>query len=239
VHVLDNPVWHALTGPQRTLGRTTELTGRFDPDVAPFGALVSGSVTDSVWEDLAQLVGPNGTVSLTGDPPDPPSGWTVIARFAGVQMVGDDVRIPGMDVGSSPPGSAESVLPVPMPLGPVDAPEMLALVEVTQPGPFERRTVEFGGYLGIRIGGRLVAMAGERLRPPGYAEISAVATDPNYQRRGLARHLVLAVADGIVRRGDIPFLHASTTNIGAIRLYESLGFTIRRPVVFLLLEAPG
>jgi ribosomal protein S18 acetylase RimI-like enzyme len=239
VHVLDNPVWHALTGPQRALGRTTELTGRFDSDVAPFGALLSGAVTDSVWEDLAQLVGPNGTVSLTGDPPDPPPGWTVIARFVGVQMVGDDVRIPGMDVGSSPPGSAESVLPVPMPLGPVDAPEMLALVEVTQPGPFERRTVEFGGYLGIRIGGRLVAMAGERLRPPGYAEISAVATDPNYQRRGLARHLVLTVAEGIVRRGDIPFLHASTTNTGAIRLYESLGFTIRRPVVFLLLEAPG
>lgn len=239
MHVLDNPVWHALTGPQRALGRTTELTGRFDSDVAPFGALLSGAVTDSVWEDLAQLVGPNGTVSLTGDPPDPPPGWTVIARFVGVQMVGDDVRIPGLDVGSSPPGSSESALPAPVLLGSDDSSEMLALVEVTQPGPFERRTVEFGGYLGIRIGGRLVAMAGERLRPPGYAEISAVATDPNYQRRGLARHLVLAVADGIVRRGDIPFLHASNTNIGAIRLYESLGFTIRRPVVFLLLEAPG
>jgi hypothetical protein len=239
VHVLDNPVWHALTGPQRALGRTTELTGRFEPDVAPFGALASGSVTDSVWEDLAQLVGPNGTVSLTGDPPDPPPEWTVTARFAGVQMVGDDVRIPGMDVGSSPPGSAESALPVPVLLGSDDSSEMLSLVEVTRPGPFERRTVAFGGYLGICMDGQLVAMAGERLRPPGYAEISAVATDPDYQRRGLARHLVLAVADGIVRRGDIPFLHASISNVGAIRLYESLGFTVRRPVVFVLLEAPG
>jgi ribosomal protein S18 acetylase RimI-like enzyme len=239
VHVLDNPVWHALTGPQRALGRTTELAGRFDPDVAPFGALASGSVTDSVWEDLAQLVGPKGTVSLTGDLPDPPPGWTVIARFDGMQMVGDGARRLGMDVGSSPPGSAESGLPVPVLLGSDDSSEMLALVEVTRPGPFERRTVEFGGYLGIRIDGQLVAMAGERLRPPGYAEISAVATDPNYQRRGLAGHLVLAVAEGILRRGDIPFLHASTTNMGAIRLYESLGFTIRRPVAFLLLEAPG
>ena len=239
MHVLDNPVWHALTGPQRALGRTTELAGRFDPDVAPFGALASGSVTDSVWEDLAQLVGPKGTVSLTGDLPDLPPGWTVIARFDGMQMVGDGARRLGMDVGSSPPGSAESGLPVPVLLGSDDVSEMLALVEVTRPGPFERRTVEFGGYLGIRIDGQLVAMAGERLRPPGYAEISAVATDPNYQRRGLAGHLVLAVAEGILRRGDIPFLHASTTNMGAIRLYESLGFTIRRPVVFLLLEAPG
>ena len=239
MHVLDNPVWHALTGPQRALGRTTELAGRFDPDVAPFGALASGSVTDSVWEDLAQLVGPKGTVSLTGDLPDLPPGWTVIARFDGMQMVGDGARRLGMDVGSSPPGSAESGLPVPVLLGSDDSSEMLALVEVTRPGPFERRTVEFGGYLGIRIDGQLVAMAGERLRPPGYAEISAVATDPNYQRRGLAGHLVLAVAEGILRRGDIPFLHASTTNMGAIRLYESLGFTIRRPVVFLLLEAPG
>jgi ribosomal protein S18 acetylase RimI-like enzyme len=239
MHVLDNPVWHALTGPQRALGRTTELAGRFDPDVAPFGALASGSVTDSVWEDLAQLVGPKGTVSLTGDLPDLPPGWTVIARFDGMQMVGDGARRLGMDVGSSPPGSAESGLPVPVLLGSDDSSEMLALVEVTRPGPFERRTVELGGYLGIRIDGQLVAMAGERLRPPGYAEISAVATDPNYQRRGLAGHLVLAVAEGILRRGDIPFLHASTTNMGAIRLYESLGFTIRRPVAFLLLEAPG
>jgi ribosomal protein S18 acetylase RimI-like enzyme len=239
VHVLDNPVWHALTGPQRALGRTSELAGRFDPDVAPFGALASGSVSDSVWEDLAQLVGPKGTVSLTGDLLDPPPGWTVIARFDGIQMVGDGARSLGMDVGSSPPGSAESGLPVPVLLGSDDSSEMLALVEVTRPGPFERRTVELGGYLGIRIDGQLVAMAGERLRPPGYAEISAVATDPNYQRRGLARHLVLAVAEGILRRGDIPFLHASTTNMGAIRLYESLGFTIRRPVAFLLLEAPG
>ena len=239
MHVLDNPVWHALTGPQRALGRTTELAGRFDPDVAPFGALASGSVTDSVWEDLAQLVGPKGTVSLTGDLPDPPPGWTVIARFDGMQMVGDGARRLGMDVGSSPPGSAESGLPVPVLLGSDDVSEMLALVEVTRPGPFERRTVELGGYLGIRTDGQLVAMAGERLRPPGYAEISAVATDPNYQRRGLAGHLVLAVAEGILRRGDIPFLHASTTNMGAIRLYESLGFTIRRPVAFLLLEAPG
>ena len=84
-----------------------------------------------------------------------------------------------------------------------------------------------------------MALAGERLRPPGHAEISAVTTDPDHRRRGLARRLVLAVADDIVRRGETPFLHASATNVNAIRLYEALGFALRRTVTFQVLEAEG
>jgi GNAT superfamily N-acetyltransferase len=251
VHVLDNPVWHALRGPQRALGRTSSLAGRFDEDVSRFGALAGEPETEVAWRDLAELLGPKGTVELTGDLPEPPHGWSVTSRFEGLQMVGHGVPGPTLSGpkhrGATIPSgthlapaarSVETIAPSPELLGAANVPEMLALVEAAQPGPFESRTIECGVYLGIRIDGRLVAMAGERVRPPGYSEISAVATHPDYRRLGLAKQVVLAVAGTITGRGDTPFLHALLDNTVAIRLYESLGFTIRRPVTFHCLEAP-
>ena len=232
-HLLDNPVFHALLGPQRALGRSTPLAARFDPAVAPFGGLADVP-TPQAWEDLATIVGPGGLVSLAGDPPPPPPGWTVNRRIEGIQMVGHGVAsvLEGEPaVGADAPGVVA--------LGAADVPAMLALVAAAQPGPFLPRTVEFGGYVGVRDRGRLVAMAGERLRPPGHAEISAVATDPDHRRQGLARRLVLEVAAGILRRGELPILHASASNTGAIALYGSLGFTVRRTLTFLVLERHG
>ena len=112
-------------------------------------------------------------------------------------------------------------------LGINDVPEMLDLISLTQPGPFSPRTVELGGYLGLRIGGKLVAMAGRRMHPPGWIEISAVCTDPEYQGKGLGGRLVKAVAAEIIAEGDVPFLHVSELKDHAIRLYETLGFRIR------------
>lgn len=229
-HVLDNPVFHALRGRQAHLGRSTPRAARFDPAVAPFGGLADVP-TPSAWDDLAAIVGPGGLVSLAGDPPPPPPGWTVHRRIEGVQMVGHGVAAVLGD-GPVPAPGAPDVLT----LGGADVPDLLALVAAAQPGPFLPRTVAFGGYVGVRDGGRLVAMAGERLRPPGFAEISAVATDPDHRRRGLARRLVLAVAAGILHRGETPFLHASASNTGAIGLYGSIGFTLRRTLTFLVLE---
>ena len=124
-------------------------------------------------------------------------------------------------------------------LGPGDVPEILDLIARTEPGPFLPRTVELGTYLGIRQDGRLVAMAGERLRPPGWTEISAVCTAPEQRGQGLATRLVRAVAAVIRERGDTPFLHAAASNTVAVRLYESLGFTLRRRPSFALLRTPG
>ena len=252
MHVLDNPVWHALVGPQRAFGRATDLAARFDEDVARFGALANGPDSDTAWQDLGQLLGPKGTVELMGDLSDPPPGWTVIDRLEGVQMVGDGVetvhagadarpgpRVPPATRAVSASLLADTLASTLVPLRTANVPEMLALVKAAQPGPFERRTVELGSYLGVRIEGHLVAMAGERIRPPGYAEISAVATHPDYRRLGLARQVVRGVADNIIRRGDTPCLHVLARNTGAIHLYESLGFTIRRRLTFLCLEAPG
>jgi predicted GNAT family acetyltransferase len=111
-----------------------------------------------------------------------------------------------------------------------DAPEMLALATLTEPGPFLGRTHTMGTFLGIRIDGRLAAMAGERMRFPGYTEVSGVCTHPDFRGRGLARRLSAAVLADIVARGDQPFLHAWTSNHAAITLYKSLGFTLRTEV---------
>ena len=123
-------------------------------------------------------------------------------------------------------------------LGPGDVPDILRLVERTKPGPFLSRTIELGSYLGIRRGGELVAMAGERLRPPGWTEISAVCTDPQFRGQGLATRLTLAVSAAIQARGQTPFLHVMATNVTAIRLYESLGFRFRRAAPFVVARAP-
>jgi predicted GNAT family acetyltransferase len=118
-------------------------------------------------------------------------------------------------------------------LGAADVPEILDLIDRTQPGPFRRRTVELGTYLGLRSAdGRLIAMAGERLHPAGWTEISAVCTDPAHRRKGLATYLIRAIAAGIRERGETPFLHTSAGNVNAIRLYESIGFVLRRRTDF-------
>lgn len=124
-------------------------------------------------------------------------------------------------------------------LGLGDVPEMLELVALTKPGPLLDRTVELGTYLGIRHEGRLVAMAGERMRPAGWSEISAVCTHPDHRGRGLAGRLIRAVAAAVRERGELPFLHAAAANTGAVQLYESMGFALRRSPLFLGLRTPG
>ena len=115
-------------------------------------------------------------------------------------------------------------------LGPEDRTEMLALAELTEPGPFLLRTPELGRYVGLRREGRLLAMAGERFRLPGYVEISAVCTHPDARGEGLAGELTLNVAHAIRAGGDEAFLHVLESNENATRLYQKLGFVIRRTV---------
>jgi ribosomal protein S18 acetylase RimI-like enzyme len=216
-HPLDNPVYAALTGPHAALARRSGYAVRYPADITPFcGLPAEPSLED--WKEMAGLFSPGEAALFPGLGGPPPAGWKVLGGGNGVQLVAD-----GVDAKPDP----EAV-----PLGPGDAQEMVALADRARPGPFLLRTVEFGGYLGIRRDGELVAMAGERFRPPGFTEISAVCTDAAWRGHGFASRLTLAVAAAVQARGETPFLHAVGTNANAIRLYKSLGFTHRRDILF-------
>ena len=223
-HPLDNPVFAALTGEQAQFAVRYGHAVRYRPDVSPFCALPDRpSAAD--WSDARRLTSPGEVAVFIGPAAVPPADWPVIAAREGVQLVAQD-----LDAFPDPEAVA---------LGPADVPEMLELTERTKPGPFVRGTVELGGYLGIRRDGRLVAMAGERMRPPGFAEISAVCTDEAWRGHGFAARLTRAVAAGIAARGETPFLHAAADNANAIRLYKSLGFVHRRDVRFIVVQSPA
>lgn len=217
---LDEPVWAALNGPHACLAQSVGGAVRYPPDVSVFAA-VSPNGDHSAWDDLAALVGDGGTAVVID--PTPPQQWETIRVIDGVQMV--DVSL----------DAAEH--PDVRPLVAADVPEMLELVERTRPGPFLPGTIELGTYLGIRRDGRLVAMAGQRLRLDGWTEISAVCTDAAHRGQGLGSILVRAIAAEIRNRDDTPFLHAAASNVGAIRLYESMGFVTRRSSSFQVLRA--
>ncbi|MEV6864778.1 GNAT family N-acetyltransferase [Streptosporangium subroseum] len=223
-HPLDNPAWSSLTGPHAHFAERRGNVLRYPVDVSPFVALpLEPDAVD--WNDIAALAGPGALVPLAGVAVPPPDGWEVVMRLAGVQLVDDGVA-------AAPDEEAVR-------LEEKDVPEMLDLVGRTKPGPFLPRTIELGVYLGIRRDGVLVAMAGERLHPPGWTEISAICTDEAFRGQGLAARLVHAVAAGIRERGETPFLHASADNTNAIRLYESLGFRLRRSATFLAARVPA
>lgn len=222
-HILDNAVWASLSGPHASIAEVVGLARRYPVEVSPFGAIANDQ-DPQAWNDLAELIGPSGITVLSGCDLHVSEKWQTLDGGSGVQLIGVDVE-----------GKQDEAA---MELGANDVPEMLDLISRTEPGPFLPRTVELGGYLGFRIDGTLVAMAGCRLHPAGWREISAVCTDPAHRGKGLAGRLVKAVVANIKAEGDIPFLHASETNTNAIRLYETLGFRLRTHATFAVVQAP-
>lgn len=210
---LENPVYAALSGPQSQFAQRRGRVLRYEPDVAPFLALPPQPSQED-WADAIELLAPGTAAGVLDDGSPLPDALTVSHRFALVQMIGADAA--GID-------SADV-----LDLDVADVPEMLELVRRTEPGPFMQRTIELGRYIGIRRDGALVAMAGERMRFEGWTEISAVCTAPTHRGLGLASMLVSVLVGDARRRLEEPFLHVMKGNTGAIRLYEALGFHVRR-----------
>jgi ribosomal protein S18 acetylase RimI-like enzyme len=226
--LLDNAVWHALLGPHATLAERLGQSARYPSSVGVFSGLPDDATAASpAWDDLATLVGPGAVAVLFRAEIDAPPRWEVEGRVPGLQMVWDDAA-------AAPVGAPDAIE-----LGPDDVDDMLELVARTKPGPFARETIDLGTYLGVREDGRLIAMAGERMRLAGATEVSAVCTDVEHRGRGLAAALVGELVRAMLRRGDRPFLHATSTNERAISVYEQLGFRTRRHVDAAILRAPG
>lgn len=226
LRVLDDPVGESLRNSHAHLARSSGSVLGYDTDVSTFLAVPTEADPDT-WRDVAGLVGPGGFADLFSSSATPPHHWAPVFTLSGVQMVSRGPLRPPTAV------AAEVVA-----LGPADVPDMLDLARRTEPGPFWARTIEMGTYLGVRDEDRLVAMAGERLRPPGWGEVSAVCTAPEARGRGLAALLVAEVVARVRERGDEAFLHVADGS-PARRVYERLGFEVRRAVVFRGFRAPG
>ena len=223
--VLDSPAWSALNGAHARFADGNDYVKRYQDDVSPFVGVVSWT-EPAVWDALIDMFGRGSAVMLSHFDGSLPEGWNENSRGQGLQLVASP-RVTGERLDEA------------IELGADDAEEMLAIVARNEPGPFRPRTHELGRYVGVRRAGKLIAMAGERLHPDGFTEISAVCVDEDYRRQGLASALVLDVAHGIRQRGDVPFLHVSATNLGAAAAYEKIGFELRRKVTFLSAQTPA
>ena len=219
-HPLDNPIWHALHGPHRQFAIGSGRAVHYPRDMAAFSAISDAGA--EAHADLARHL-PAGTEArlLRRDIEPLPSGWAPLKDVSLLQMVA-----PQFD-GRVPDGPPVAIL------GLEDVGIVSALVERTQPGPFGPRTLALGRYLGVFEDGELVALAGERLRLPGFVELSAVCTDPRVRGRGLAAYLMRHLMRGAVARGETPFLHVVPDNAAAISIYRRLGFEVRTAMHYL------
>jgi len=225
MHPLDNVIWHALTTRQSHFAEGSAQARKFVREVSPLGALQK--YDSDGYASLTDLLSDQGTVGLFLDEAYAPRpGWTHLAGAPLLQMICNGT-------GSSTCGKSDPQITE---LGPRDSPEMIALATLTKPGPFDTRTHEFGTYLGIRCGGQLVAMAGERLRVPGHTEVSAVCTHPDHTGKGYAALLMIEVMKLIRERGEAPFLHVRQDNTRAIDIYRRLGFRDRWRGYFAVLR---
>ena len=224
-HPLDHPIWTALTTTQQALAEGDARARRYPIEVTPFADMPDLSAEN--FAALAALMSPTDiAVLFTPDAVQAPADFKVVLADTGEQMIGTPVEAPtnGVDI---------------VTLGVADVPAMMELTTLTKPGPFSARTHELGSFLGIRVDGQLVAMAGERMKPAHYTEMTAVCVHPSHRGRGYGQMLLSAVSRQIVSRGEIPFLHVFTSNHSAIALYRRQGMEIRRRLHVTVLKKEG
>jgi ribosomal protein S18 acetylase RimI-like enzyme len=218
INPLDNPVWHALTGPHHTHALGRGLARHYPRDIAPFSAIAEPS--EQAYADLAADLPATVEARLFRPFVEPlPAGWEELDRFPMLQMVASG--------GSHGDDGTASLLSM------ADSTAMMDLAAVAKPGPFGPRTPLLGRYLGIWQGDRLVAMAGERLRVPGHVELSAICVHPEARGKGYAAALTTRLMRLAFEDGEVPFLHVWPDNVGAVALYRRLGCETRRELVVL------
>jgi predicted GNAT family acetyltransferase len=223
VHPLDRPVWNTLTSGLAHLASGDATALKIDPDHGLFAA--SADLSINGLAALRTLAG-SGEIWIVERMPLPAvTGLLSLDASQVAQMVAETIT-----AADEPDFAIE-------PLGEADAPDMLALATLTEPGPFLHKTHRLGRVVGIKQDGQLVAMAGERMRMPGFAEVSGVCTHPDHRGRGYAAALMRLVAQRILVEGETPFLHAYAGNGGAISLYERLGFRHRAMMTRTILAA--
>ena len=215
--MLDNIFWHALSGEQSLCAVGTAEARRFAPGFSPIIAFADHA--HPRFDQLAPYCSSGEHLYCDGWSGPAPDGWHIEAETTMVKMVWTGV-VPQTD--DAPDARA---------LGPEHLDRVLALTDLTRPGPFGPRTIGLGEYFGLFEGDRLVAMAGERAHAGALREVSGVCTHPEFQGRGLARRLMLKLIRRQLKRGETPCLHVMSDNAGARAMYRRMGFNEYRTSV--------
>lgn len=221
--VLDNPAWNALNTGNKHLSLGNEQVKFFDEQTSPFAGIKE--YTAEGFQQLYNLHNRQSAhVVIIDKEIQVPQPWVTLRYMQCLQMIYS---------GTVPIEFSPKLI---VPLTREHVPQMLELTALTNPGPFALNTIDFGHYSGIFDGDKLVAMAGQRMNPTPYAEISAVCTHPDYTGKGYAKQLLLHQANRIIAAEGIPFLHVLDYNERAIKVYESLGFVTRTKLHFYVIN---
>ncbi len=220
---LERPIWTSLSTDHRPFAVGTLRAMRFDPEISALGATIDDS--DESLAELCDLVAEHGPV-VTGQstPIDCPPGAQLAAVLNFCQMRAETMLNPTI---------ADHTLER---LNAQDAEGMLALAQLTKPGPFSLRTPVLGEYWGIRSEGTIVSIAGERLKQGRFVEVSVVCTHPDFVGRGMALALCLKLTQRILARGAMAYLHVASANEAAKHVYQKLGYTVRQSMVVTVVE---
>ncbi len=218
-NVLDNPAWEALNSVHAQFALGNANAKRYKSEVLPFTGCEDGSMVT-----LDPFIEAGESFFIIGDElPVMPSGCTIELELPCAQML---LRKPFAEIQS--PGNSVVIEQ----MNASNAEEMHDLITAVQPGYYNKNTHMLGSYFGIRDGGRLVAMAGERMRINGFSELSAICTLPGYTGRGFAQQLIAKLCNLHASQNVVSFLHVALANQRAIQLYQHLGFEERRTIMF-------
>lgn len=218
--ILDNPVWHALQTVHRTFAQGTPTVKRYTSGVLQL--MGAEAPEAALYNELRDCLKVGEKMYTVGEVPVLPANWQYVKQYDCLQMVCETkANVAQTDV---------------VKLQDTNLADMLTLINLVQPGFFYEQTPLLGEYFGIFQSGRLVAMAGERMRMDGFTEVSAVVTHPDFTGRGYAQQLVAHVVEKNLHAGVVPFLHVNARNERAVKVYEKLGFRERRKVAFTQFE---
>lgn len=213
---LDNPVWHSLSETHQIFSVDYSGIKFYHPDYCPFGGF---DISDNISKYIDEYSTLADNFFIVGDKPELSNRLVLKKELVCLQMIINDK----IDIETK-----EDIIA----LSNQHTDALFQLVTLVQPGYLKKKTALLGNYFGIFKNGQLISVTGERMKMNDFVEVSAIVTHPDHTGLGYAKQLIAHTINNIFNQSKTPYLHVAETNIGAIRLYEKLGFSTRRKMSF-------